>query len=40
MEMAGKDGDGLVISPPFIIEEEDLDFVVRSLAQAIDKVLG
>jgi hypothetical protein len=40
MGMAGKDGDGLVISPPFIIEEEDLDFVVRSLAQAIDKVLG
>jgi adenosylmethionine-8-amino-7-oxononanoate aminotransferase len=37
--MAGTDGDGLVVSPPFVITEEEIDLVVDKLALAIEKIL-
>jgi hypothetical protein len=38
--MAGTDGDGLVVAPPFVITEEEIDLVVDKLAGAIDRVLS
>ncbi len=37
--MAGTDGDGLVVAPPFVITEEEIGLVVDKLAGAIDRVL-
>jgi hypothetical protein len=38
--MAGTDGDGLVVAPPFVITEEQIDLVVEKLAFAIEKTLS
>jgi hypothetical protein len=38
--MAGTDGDGLVVAPPFVITEEEIDLVVDKLAGAIERVLS
>jgi hypothetical protein len=38
--MAGTDGDGLVVAPPFVITEEEIDLVVDKLTGAIDRVLS
>jgi adenosylmethionine-8-amino-7-oxononanoate aminotransferase len=38
--MAGTDGDGLIVAPPFIITEEQIDLVVDKLRRAIDTILG
>jgi len=40
LAMAGKDGDGLVVAPPFVISENEMDTVASALALAIDRVLG
>jgi adenosylmethionine-8-amino-7-oxononanoate aminotransferase len=37
--MAGTDGDGLVVAPPFVITAEQIDLVVDKLALAIEKIL-
>ncbi|MGI5129929.1 aspartate aminotransferase family protein [Pseudonocardia sp. CA-107938] len=37
---AGKDGDQIQISPPFVITPEEIDEVVRVLGQSIEAVLG
>jgi len=38
--LAGIDGDALLIGPPFIIEENDMDAVVDAVDQAMADVLG
>ncbi len=38
--MAGTDGDGLIVAPPFVITAEEIDLVVEQLRQAIAQVLG
>jgi hypothetical protein len=38
--LAGIDGDALLIGPPFIIEENDMDAVVAAIGQAMADVLG
>ncbi len=38
--MAGADGDGLVIAPPFVIREEEMDMAVSALEGAVIRVLG
>lgn len=38
--LAGIDGDALLIGPPFIIEENDMDVVVDAIGQAMADVLG
>jgi len=38
--MAGTDGDGLIVAPPFVITEEQIDQVVDKLRQAVDTILG
>jgi adenosylmethionine-8-amino-7-oxononanoate aminotransferase len=38
--MAGTDGDGLIVAPPFVITEEQIDQVVDKLRQAVDTNLG
>jgi adenosylmethionine-8-amino-7-oxononanoate aminotransferase len=37
--LAGADGDGLVIAPPFTISEEEIDTVVSALCRAVAAVL-
>jgi len=38
--MAGTDGDGLIVAPPFVIIEEQIDRVVDKLCRAVDTILG
>jgi adenosylmethionine-8-amino-7-oxononanoate aminotransferase len=38
--MADTDGDGLIVAPPFIITEEQIDLVVDKLRRAVDTILG
>ncbi|MCU0560302.1 MAG: aspartate aminotransferase family protein [Desulfobacterales bacterium] len=38
--MAGTDGDGLVVAPPFVITEEQIHLAADKLAGAIDRVLS
>ena len=40
MGLAGIDGDGLVLAPPYIIEKEHLEFLVGKMDEALAKVLG
>jgi len=37
--MAGSDGDGLVVAPPFIVSEAEMDTIADSLRRAVDQVL-
>ncbi len=36
----GKNGDHILLAPPFIITEEQIDELVEKLAQAIDGVIS
>jgi adenosylmethionine-8-amino-7-oxononanoate aminotransferase len=37
--MAGKaGGDGVMVTPPFVIEDDDIDYIVRNLRTALDEV--
>jgi adenosylmethionine-8-amino-7-oxononanoate aminotransferase len=38
--MAGTDGDGLIIAPPFVISEGEIDQVIDSLRKAMRRVLA
>jgi adenosylmethionine-8-amino-7-oxononanoate aminotransferase len=38
--LAGIEGDTLLIGPPYIIEENDMDAVVDAIYQAMADVLG
>jgi hypothetical protein len=38
--LAGKNGDALVIGPPFTITEEDIELIAEAVGQAIEQVLG
>ncbi len=38
--LAGWDGDGLMVAPPFIISEEEMDLVVATLKEAIEETLS
>jgi adenosylmethionine-8-amino-7-oxononanoate aminotransferase len=38
--LAGADGDGLVVAPPFTISEEEMDAVASALNHAVTAVLG
>jgi len=38
--MAGIDGDGLIIAPPFVITEDEIDQVVQTLRGAMRTVLS
>lgn len=37
--LAGIDGDALLVGPPYIVEEEEMDFIVRTLADGLDQTL-
>ena len=37
--LAGIDGDGIVLAPPYIIEKEHLEFLVEKLQEALGRVL-
>lgn len=37
--LAGRDGDALVIAPPFIIQQDELDRVVEAVGRAIEQTL-
>jgi adenosylmethionine-8-amino-7-oxononanoate aminotransferase len=39
LALAGADGDGLVVAPPFIISEEEMDTVAAALRKALQDVL-
>ena len=39
LALAGADGDGLVVAPPFIITEQEMDTVTAALRQALEEVL-
>ncbi|MGD2185299.1 MAG: aspartate aminotransferase family protein [Desulfobacterales bacterium] len=39
LALAGTDGDGLVVAPPFIISENEMDIVTAALRRALDEVL-
>jgi adenosylmethionine-8-amino-7-oxononanoate aminotransferase len=37
--MAGKaGGDGVMVTPPFVIGEPEIDYIVRNLRSALDEV--
>jgi adenosylmethionine-8-amino-7-oxononanoate aminotransferase len=38
--LAGADGDGLIVAPPFTISEEEMDTVAAALHRAVTAVLG
>jgi hypothetical protein len=38
--LAGKNGEGLVVAPPFVINEPEMDMVVSGLKGALNHVLG
>jgi hypothetical protein len=38
--MAGTDGDGLIVSPPFVVKEDEIDQVAISLRTALRSVLS
>lgn len=38
MGLAGKDGDGLVLAPPFIITEEQIDLAVSTIAKSLSEL--
>jgi len=38
--MAGIDGDGLIVSPPFVITKEEIDRVVDRLYETLKKILS
>ena len=38
--MAGTDGDGLIVSPPFVITEDEIDLVVDRLYETLRKILS
>jgi adenosylmethionine-8-amino-7-oxononanoate aminotransferase len=38
--LAGTDGDGLIISPPFVITEDEIDFVIEKLRAALRSALN
>lgn len=38
--LAGGDGDGLVVAPPLVIEEPEMDAIVSALGSALERVLG
>jgi hypothetical protein len=38
--MAGMDGDGLIVAPPFVITEDEIDQVAQTLRGAMRTVLG
>jgi adenosylmethionine-8-amino-7-oxononanoate aminotransferase len=38
--LAGTDGDALMVAPPFVIEEKEMDLVVDAIAGAIGNTLG
>ena len=40
LALAGADGDGLVVAPPFIISEHEMDTVTTALRRALADVLG
>jgi hypothetical protein len=40
LALAGADGDGLVVAPPFIIGEPEMDTVAAALGRALKEVLG
>ncbi len=38
--LAGIDGDALVVAPPYVAGPEDLEFIARALAEAVEEILG
>jgi adenosylmethionine-8-amino-7-oxononanoate aminotransferase len=38
--LAGTDGDGLIVSPPFVITEDEIDLVAQKLRAALRMVLN
>ena len=40
LALAGADGDGLVVAPPFIISEAEMDTVAAALRRALREILG
>jgi len=38
--LAGTDGDALMVAPPFVIQEDDIEMVAQNLRQAIEETLG
>ena len=38
--LAGRDGDGLIVAPPFVIEADDIRYVVDAVGRAIEDTLG
>ena len=38
--LAGTDGDALVLGPPFIITEKEIDLLVARLAESTREILG
>jgi hypothetical protein len=38
--MAGTDGDGLIVSPPFVITEDEIDLVVDRLYETLKRILS
>ena len=40
MGMAGKDGDGIIFGPPFIVERSQIDLTIEALPEALVEVIG
>ncbi len=38
--LAGVDGDALVIGPPFVIKNEDVELLVEELDRSLEEILG
>ena len=37
--LAGIDGDALMVAPPFIIEEKEIDLAVNTIGKVLDEIL-
>jgi len=38
--LAGIDGDGLMVGPPFIIEDNEMDLLVDAIGRVLEETLG
>jgi adenosylmethionine-8-amino-7-oxononanoate aminotransferase len=38
--LAGTDGDALIIAPPFIIKKDEIDFLVDTVGNALEEIIG
>nr|NQU90991.1 aspartate aminotransferase family protein [Bacteroidota bacterium] len=38
--LAGIDGDAIMIAPPYVIEDNEIDLLIESVGQALEETVG